>query len=574
MPKQAAILIRVSTDTQKEHGTSLSQQKSDLLKLAKSLGCTVTPAHLYDDGGYSGSQLAHSERPGLGELIKAAERREFEVVFVQYVDRFGRTTLENLITRNKLKKLGIVIHSYFEGRMENDPAGDLLFMFHSWKAEADNEQRKERSIRGRIASARNGRHSMGHPPYGYKRDFRTKQLSVVETSAKWVRKFYQWCAEDGLSVREICRKANQLRAPLPARRRKHQIWHRSSIHIMLTNPTYTGKVTFLRYDSNGNERPKEEWIPLSVPPIISERLFQKAQNQLKENKIVASRNRKRAYLYAGVLFCGYCRHRLGSGFHRGQHEGTGKYYHGLDSKREIGVGLCGPCPQVAESRLEPVWDAVKSAVNKPEYLRAKVAQYFSRDTKGAAEQRSELEQQVSTVTLQRKKVLRVYVNDDRLDEKEYLRLVHELDDELNRLNEEKREIDERLLGQREKLELSERISHAYRKIRQEVEGASYETRQAIIKKIVNKVIVFERQNEAEIEFHLAPESSGVGPEPSLVSGPSPPNGHNSNSQITSGPSWTDGHKWEPTSVRIRVGIRPVRGLVRSGTSAQRQKLAA
>src|ERR1700732_1348037 len=215
MPKQAAILIRVSTDAQKEHGTSLPQQKSDLPRLAKSLGYTVTPAHLYDDGGYSGSQLTHNERPGLSELIKAAERREFEVVFVQYVDRFGRTTLENLITRNKLKKLGIVIHSYFEGRMENDPAGDLLFMFHSWKAEADNEQRKERSIRGRIASARNGRHCMGHAPYGYKRDFRTKQLSIVEASAKWVRKFYQWCAEDGLSVREICRKTNQLRAPLP-----------------------------------------------------------------------------------------------------------------------------------------------------------------------------------------------------------------------------------------------------------------------------------------------------------------------------------------------------------------------
>jgi site-specific DNA recombinase len=559
MAKQAAILIRVSTDAQKEHGTSLPQQKSDLLKLAKSLGCTVTAAHLYDDGGYSGSQLSHSERPGLGELIKAAERREFEVVFVQYVDRFGRTTLENLITRNKMKKLGIVIHSYFEGRMENDPAGDLLFMFHSWKAEADNEQRKERSILGRIAAARNGKHCMGHAPYGYKRDFRTKQLTVVEGSAKWVRKFYQWCAEDGLSIREICRKTNQLRAPLPGRRRKHQIWHRSSIHVMLTNPTYTGKVTFLRYDNNGNERPKEEWIGLSVPPIISEDLFQKAQNRLRENKKVASRNRKRTYLYAGILFCGYCRHRLGSGFQPRRHEGRGtKYYHGLDSKREVGVGLCAPCPQVAESRLEPVWEAVKSAVNDPEYLRAKVAQYFSRDTKGAVERRSELERQVSTVTLQRKKTLSVYVNDANLDEKEYLRLVHEIDDELRRLNEEKRELDERLLGQREKLELSERISHAYRKVRHEVESASYETRQAIIKKIVNRVLVFERQGEAEIEFHLAPAGSGVG----------------SGSSLVSSPSSTTGHKWEPTSVRIRVGIWPVRGLVRSSTLADRQKLAA
>src|SRR2546428_5339019 len=109
MAKQAAILIRVSTEAQKEHGTSLLQQKKDLLRLARSLGCIVKKNHIYDDGGYSGAQLAHSERPGLSELIKAAEKREFELVFFQYIDRFGRTTLENLITRDRLKKLSIVI---------------------------------------------------------------------------------------------------------------------------------------------------------------------------------------------------------------------------------------------------------------------------------------------------------------------------------------------------------------------------------------------------------------------------------------------------------------------------------
>src|SRR5262249_27997395 len=162
-------------------------------------------------------------------------------------------------------KLGIVIHSYFEGRMENEPAGDLLFMFHSWKAEADNEQRKQRSIAGRIAATRHyGRHCMGSPPFAYKRNFKSKKLRVVKESAEWVRKFYQWCAVDGLSIREICRRANQLHVPLPGRRRKHRIWHRSSMHRILTNPAYTGKITFRRWDRSGQERPREEWIELPV----------------------------------------------------------------------------------------------------------------------------------------------------------------------------------------------------------------------------------------------------------------------------------------------------------------------
>jgi len=558
MTKHAAILIRVSTEDQKKHGTSLPQQKSDLPRLAKSLGYVVTKKHIYDDGGYSGSRLSHSQRPGLGELIKAAERKEFEVVFVQYVDRFGRTYLENLITRDKMKKLGIVIHSYFEGRMENDPAGDLLFMFHSWKAEADNEQRRERSISGRIGKTRNGEHCMGNPPYGLRRDPKSKKLAVVKNRAEWVMKFYQWCAIDRLSLREICRRANQLRVPLPGyKRRKHSVWHRSVIHRMLKNPAYTGKIIFRRYDKNGNERPKEEWIGLAVPPIVSEELFEKVQNRLRENKELASRNTKRTYLYSRVIFCGYCQHRLGSGFQPARHQGRGtRYYHGLARKTEIAVGLCSHCPQVAEGRLEPVWEAIKNALTDPEYLRAKVTEYLSSDTQEIDRRFAELEQQISTVTHQRKKFLGVYLKDPNLDEKEYLRLVNGLDDELRRLTEEKRVVEQRLLGDREQLALSVQISQTYDQIRSQVVGSSYETRREIIKKIVNKIIVYERQGEAEIEFHLAParnqlampcypehgDDSKSAPDPAFVS---------CRSSMT-------GHKWRSIGVRIKVSVWPAR----------------
>jgi site-specific DNA recombinase len=574
MTKHAAILIRVSTPDQKKHGTSLPQQKSDLPRLAKSLGYVVIKKHIYDDGGYSGSQLSHSQRPGLGELIKAAERKEFEVVFVQYVDRFGRTTLENLITRDKMKKLGIVIHSYFEGRMENDPAGDLLFMFHSWKAEADNEQRKERSIRGRIAATRNGKHCMGNPSYGYKRDPRGKNLAVIKTLAGWVRKFYQWCAIDRLSLREICRRANQLQVPLPGyKRRKHSVWHRSVIHRMLTNPAYTGKIIFRRYDKSGNERPKEEWVELSVPPIVSQKLFEKVQTRLRENKQIASRNTKRTYLYSGVIFCGYCQHRLGSGFQPARHQGRGtRYYHGLARKTEIGVGLCSHCPQVAEGRLEPVWEAVKNALTDPEYLRGKVTEYLSSDTQVIDRRLAELGQQISTVTHQRKKFLGVYLKDPNLDEKEYLRLVNGLDYELHQLTEEKRVVEQRLLNDREQLALSVQISQTYDQIRSQVVGSSYETRREIIKKVVNKIIVYERQSEAEIEFHLAPARN------QLAMPCFPEHGDDSESALdpafASRRSSTTGHKFEWPGIRIKVPILPARKLANSGSPLIDQRLAA
>ncbi len=554
MAKHAAILIRVSTDAQKEHGTSLAQQRKDLLRLAKSLGYFVTEKHIYDDGGFSGSQLSHSERPGLSELIKAAERKEFEVAFVQYVDRFGRTTLENLITRDKLKKLGIVIHSYFEGRMENDTAGDLLFMFHSWKAEADNQQRKERSIRGRIAAAKNGKHCMGGPPFGYKRDFKTKKLTIAKVPAQWVRKFYHWCAVDGLSTREICRRANQLRAPLPGRRRKHYVWHRSSLHLILTNPAYTGTITFRRYEKNGSERPQDQWIDLSIPPIISRELFDRAQNRLRENKEKALRNTKRTYLYGGVIYCGYCRHRLGSGFQPARHKGLGtRYYHGLKKEKGISVSGCSHCPQVAEARLEPVWEAIKSAVTKPEYLRAKVKEYYSADKVTTQDRLVELEKQITAVSLQRKKILNIYLTDEKLDEREYLRLVHAVDKELKRVQEEKDDIERRVFSERENQRLSDQVSRSYEKIHREVIRASYETRRAIIKKIVRKILIFERTQEAEIELHLGPVSGNRSLVSKAADSPDSGNQHPQESFVSGHPA-TTGHKSTQINLRIKAPI--------------------
>jgi hypothetical protein len=60
-----------------------------------------------------------------------------------------------------------------------------------------------------------------------------------------------------------------------------------------------GRVTFRRYDRNGNERSEQEWVQLSIPPIISGGLFAKVQQRLKQNKETALRNTKRTYLYGG-----------------------------------------------------------------------------------------------------------------------------------------------------------------------------------------------------------------------------------------------------------------------------------
>ena len=54
-------------------------------------------------------------------------------------------------------------------------------------------------------------------------------------------------------------------------------------------------------------RPKQEWIPITVPPIIDLTTFHKAAEQGRDNQAFAPRNLKeQAYLLRKLVRCGRC----------------------------------------------------------------------------------------------------------------------------------------------------------------------------------------------------------------------------------------------------------------------------
>jgi hypothetical protein len=88
---------------------------------------------------------------------------------------------------------------------------------------------------------------------------------------------------------------------------------------MLRKPAYSGQAAYRttqavarnrptksahdhRYDpkvvhASAPQRPKADWRFISVPPIISPRLFARASRQLEANKRQASRHNKRSAVY-------------------------------------------------------------------------------------------------------------------------------------------------------------------------------------------------------------------------------------------------------------------------------------
>ena len=96
------------------------------------------------------------------------------------------------------------------------------------------------------------------------------------------------------------------------------VWHTTSLQLILTNETYIGTMYWGKNENIAGKknpdkrtrvrrRPKEEWIPLAVPPIITPELFAQAQQQRKRNAQMRRRNRRRDYLFTnGMLRCGQC----------------------------------------------------------------------------------------------------------------------------------------------------------------------------------------------------------------------------------------------------------------------------
>ena len=79
---KAAVYTRVSTEEQAKEGFSLAAQEGSLVNYAKTLGYDLY--NVYQDGGKSAKDMKH--RPALQQLLKDAEERRFNAVFVYKLD--------------------------------------------------------------------------------------------------------------------------------------------------------------------------------------------------------------------------------------------------------------------------------------------------------------------------------------------------------------------------------------------------------------------------------------------------------------------------------------------------------
>src|SRR5215471_7540009 len=148
---KAAIYARVSTLDQ--------EPENQLAELRRYASARQWTSQEYVDRGVSG---AKDRRPSLDELLRAARRRQFDVLVCWRLDRLGRN-LRHLITLlDELQALGIAFVSMGEGIDCTTPAGKLQLHILAALAEFERGRIQER-VKAGLARAKKQGVRLGRP---------------------------------------------------------------------------------------------------------------------------------------------------------------------------------------------------------------------------------------------------------------------------------------------------------------------------------------------------------------------------------------------------------------------------
>jgi site-specific DNA recombinase len=427
MNKLAILCARVSTDTQAGRGYSLGSQIEGMLSYAAQHGMSIAddPANQWDKStllrvfkvpdheaatllqtvngkavyfdDISGS-VPMRRRPGGKRVYEWIDRRQaaFETrkpvhgtadsVLFHCVDRATRDedVIEILEIRRDVRNAGMELHYALDGKADLSLDGAPMDFFRGWGAAKQNERHAENVRRGILTKAQRGLVvGMGGAPYGY--HYRDGQLIVHEPEAEIVRNVFDWYVvgdEHGrrLKAPAIARRLSREGAHTPSERNNRRrlrakgIWTTNAVTNMLKNETYCGVWRFgrwiVRKGKRIAERPINERIAISVPPVVTRDLWHAAQDTRDHNRKMSARNNKRHdYLLRGRFRCERCGSAMTGRFVNNATK-SGRCYYACSSAANRHSGLEELCTQPGIRTAEAdalVWSFVLEALKGDDF---------------------------------------------------------------------------------------------------------------------------------------------------------------------------------------------------------------
>jgi site-specific DNA recombinase len=507
--KVAAIYARVSSDKQKE-GNTIASQTAALRAFAKEKGFSVPDEWVIEDDGYSGANLV---RPGLEKLRDLAAEGQVEAVLVYSPDRLSRKYAYQVLLIEEFAKHHVET-VFVKAPHTDTPEDNLLVQFQGMIAEYERAQILERSRRGKRHHAQQGVvNVLCGAPFGYeylrKSDTAPASYRIIEEEAAVVRMVYKWYTVEGQSIGAITRRLNERGVPT---RKRISRWERSTVWAMLRNPAYKGTACFgktkaavrqritrplrlrggaISRQSASHEQPRDQWIEIPVPAIVSGETFSLAEELLQANKLRAPRRTITPSVVQSLISCQKC----GYAWYRTSTRSTARkiaYYRclGSDGYRHLGGSVCDTRPVRQDLLDEVVWSEIVKLLENPQLVNNELDRRLNAAREANSNKRREesLRRELMQIKKSKDRLMTAY-QEDLLSLDELRQRMPDLRRREQVYLTELQSLQDQLTSRAAYLHLAETLSSFLGKLRTAARTADVHQRQRIVRLLVKDVLV-------------------------------------------------------------------------------------
>src|SRR4051794_16921799 len=315
-------------------------------------------------------------------------------------------------------------------------------------------------------------------------------------------------------------------------------WERSTVWGLLRNPAYLGRACYGKTElrprqritrplrqrqampsrnSANHERPREDWIEVPVPALVSEQTFALAQEQLEKNKHHSPRRTIEATLLQGLLVCQQC----GYGLYRVSTRTSKRQLHyyrclGSDGYRRLRGPVCTNRPIRQDALDEFVWKEIIRLLEDPMLVQGEIdrRQQAARNADPLRKREEALRREQSRLERCSDRLISAY-QEGLVTLPQLRRRMPELRKQAQAVESELHSLEMATLDQGTYLQLAETLAMFRSRIRARAETLDIRERQQILRLLVKEILVDAETITIRHSFAIpsGPESNGM-PNPS------------------------------------------------------------
>ena len=284
------LYTRVSQRVQ-EDNTSLELQKITGENLGKSLGLKTV---LFNEGGKSSKYEDLHNREILSELLRLIQHDKVKHLYVYDLSRLSRNNTVSFYFQKEMYRKKVKLYTE-SGRYDFDKSEDkMLFTIISSVNNYENDLRRDKTVKGKIQSVKNGFWKGGIVNFGYY--LKNKKVRVNEEESKVVKKMFNMY-DNGKSSRDIQSYFSSIGV---ISRKGKSVWSLETIQSMLKNTIYIGyrdiKIGDFEYRQYNSS-------------IVDNDVWKRVNDKMKT--ILLRKNQinktKQFYMLRNIMFCDRCK---------------------------------------------------------------------------------------------------------------------------------------------------------------------------------------------------------------------------------------------------------------------------